>query len=82
MDPNESAYALKKQNSLWDAILQRGTFGALGGGPQVSPILGAQKAMQSRPYQMHVQEAQAMGQQPMSPEEFEMMQKQPRLLGR
>ena len=81
MDPNLSQHALKKQNSFLDAFLQRASGGMMGG-PQVQPILGAQQAMQSRPYQLHVQEAQAMGQQPMSPQEFEMMQKQPRLLGR
>jgi hypothetical protein len=27
-------------------------------------------AMMSRPYQMHVQEAQALGQQPMTPQQF------------
>lgn len=26
--------------------------------------------LQSRPYQLHVQEAKAMGQQPMTPEQF------------
>lgn len=37
----------------------------------------AAKILQSRPYQLHVQEAQAMGQQPLSPEEFmKMMQSQ------
>lgn len=30
----------------------------------------AMGVIQSRPYQLHVQEAKAMGQQPMSPEEF------------
>lgn len=30
----------------------------------------AARTMQSRPYQLHVQEARAMGQQPMSPEQF------------
>ena len=40
--------------------------------------------MQSRPYQLHLQEAKAMGQQPMTPEQFmQMMQgkQQPGLLG-
>lgn len=60
----------------------------LGGNP--SPPLGsgmAQQAaqiMQSRPYQLHVQEAQANGQAPMSPEQFAQMmsqQQQPRPQG-
>jgi hypothetical protein len=39
----------------------------------------AAQIIQSRPYQLHVQEAQAMGQQPMPPEQFiKMMQGQPR----
>lgn len=49
--------------------------------PQAAqPMLGsgmAQQAaqiMQSRPYQLHMQEAQAMGQQPMTPEQFMMQQ--------
>lgn len=47
---------------------------------QAQPMLGsgmAQQAaqiMQSRPYQLHMQEAQAMGQQPMTPEQFMMQQ--------
>lgn len=46
------------------------------GMPPQNPMLGsgmAQQAaqiMQSRPYQLHMQEAQAMGQQPMTPEQF------------
>jgi len=31
--------------------------------------------LQSRPYQLHVQEAKAMGQQPMSAEQFLMQQR-------
>jgi len=39
--------------------------------PQMGGMAGqAQQIIQSRPYQLHVQEAQAMGQQPMSPEQF------------
>jgi hypothetical protein len=30
----------------------------------------AANAMMSRPYQMHVQEAKALGQQPMTPQQF------------
>ena len=51
--------------------------------PQAAqPMLGsgmAQQAaqiMQSRPYQLHMQEAQAMGQQPMTPEQFMAQQRQ------
>lgn len=49
---------------------------------QPQPNLGsgmAQQAlqiMQSRPYQLHVQEAKGQGMQPMSPEEFMKMQMQ------
>tara|TARA_R110000868_G_scaffold211993_1_gene462008 strand:- start:1111 stop:1341 length:231 start_codon:yes stop_codon:yes gene_type:complete len=39
--------------------------------PQMGGMAGnAQQILQSRPYQLHVQEAQAMGQQPMTPEQF------------
>jgi hypothetical protein len=49
---------------------------------QAQPPLGsgmAQQAaqiLQSRPYQLHMQEAQAMGQQPMPPEQFMQMMMQ------
>lgn len=36
----------------------------------------AAQALQSRPYQLHVQEAQAMGQQPLTPEQFAAQQRQ------
>ncbi len=36
----------------------------------------AAQQMQNRPYQMHVQEAQAMGQTPMTPQQFMMQQGQ------
>jgi hypothetical protein len=36
----------------------------------------AAKIIQSRPYQLHVQEAKAMGEQPMSPQEFMMKMQQ------
>lgn len=32
----------------------------------------AQAILQSRPYQLHLQESQALGQQPMTPEQFAM----------
>lgn len=39
--------------------------------PQPMGMVGnAAQAMQSRPYQLHVQEAQAMGQTPMTPQQF------------
>lgn len=43
--------------------------------PQPPPAMGgmaggAQQAMAGRAYQLHQQEAQAMGQQPMTPEQF------------
>lgn len=58
------------------AALLRGTPGAqpaqaMPQQPQIGGMAGqAQQLIQSRPYQLHVQEAQAMGQQPMSPEQF------------
>jgi hypothetical protein len=36
----------------------------------------AAQILQSRPYQLHMQEAQAMGQQPMPPEQFMQMMMQ------
>jgi hypothetical protein len=49
--------------------------GALGGGMAQA----AAQIMQSRPYQLHVQEAKMMGQQPMPPEQFaQQMMQQPR----
>lgn len=58
------------------AALLRGTPGtppaqAMPQQPQMGGMAGqAQQLIQSRPYQLHVQEAQAMGQQPMTPEQF------------
>jgi hypothetical protein len=37
----------------------------------------AAQVLQSRPYQMHVQEMKALGQQPMTPEQFLMQQRTP-----
>lgn len=75
MDPNLDPRALAKQNGYLDAIRQR-----LGmGGGQPSGLLGngmaqgAANAMQMDPYRKHVQEAQALGQQPMTPEQFRQM---------
>lgn len=38
----------------------------------------AAQVMQSRPYQLHVQEAKSLGQQPMTPEQFMQSMQQPR----
>lgn len=38
----------------------------------------AAQIMQSRPYQLHVQEARANGQEPMNPQEFAAQMQQPR----
>lgn len=71
MDPNLDPRALAQQNSYLDAIRQR-----MGMGGQPSGLLGsgmaqgAAQAMQMDPYRKHVQEAQALGQQPMPPEVF------------
>jgi hypothetical protein len=58
-------------------ILPQGMMGLLGSGMAQN----AAAMMQSRPYQIHVQEAMALGQQPMAPEQF-MRQMQAGLLGR
>lgn len=49
--------------------------------PQPQGLLGgmagqAAQVLQSRPYQMHVQEMKALGQQPMTPEQFLAQQRQ------
>lgn len=78
-----SPQAMQQGNTYGQAVkdriaqLLRMSPGA--GQAQAAPGMGgmvgqAQQAMQSRPYQLHVQEAQAMGQQPMTPEQF-MMQR-------
>lgn len=39
--------------------------------PQLGGMAGAaQQVIQSRPYQMHLQESQALGQQPMTPQQW------------
>ncbi len=39
--------------------------------PQMGGMAGqAQQIVANRPYQLHVQEAKALGQQPMTPEQF------------
>ncbi len=67
------------QNSYLDAIKQRLGMGQglLGGGM----VQGAAQAMQMDPYRKHVQESQALGQAPMTVEQF-MQQMQPRPQGR
>ena len=78
MDPL-SPQALQQGNTYGQAVkdriaqLLRMSPGA--GQAQAQPQMGgmagnAQQVIQSRPYQLHVQEAQAMGQQPMSPQQF------------
>jgi hypothetical protein len=50
--------------------------------PSAQGLLGtglaeqAAQVLQSRPYQMHVQEMKALGQQPMTPEQFLAQQRQ------
>jgi hypothetical protein len=76
-DPRQMA----QQNTFWQALKDRMTptsMGLLGGGA----VQNAAQSMQNRPYQIHVQEAMALGQQPMTPEQFMQMQQrqQPRSL--
>jgi hypothetical protein len=71
-DPRQMA----QQNTFWQALKGRITptsMGLLGGGA----VQNAAQAMQGRPYQLHVQESLATGQQPMTPEQF-MQTQQPR----
>jgi hypothetical protein len=72
-----SPQALAQGNSYWQAIKDRITptsMGLLGGGAAQN----AAQSMQGRPYQLYVQEALALGEQPMSPEQFmqQMQQRQ------
>jgi hypothetical protein len=65
-----SPQSLAAQNTYWqalkDRVLPQQAQGLLGPGmaQQAAVIL------QSRPYQLHVQEAQALGQTPLTPEQF------------
>lgn len=69
MDPNTDPKALAAQNTYWNALMHRLMPGR---GMQNMGLLGnAAGIAQSRPYMMHVQEAQALGQEPMSPEQFQ-----------
>lgn len=74
-DPNTSAQALAGQNSLTRALLDRvlpqNRLAAVGQG--LAGNAGA--AINGRAYQMHVREATALGQTPMSPEQFAAMQR-------
>jgi hypothetical protein len=68
MDPF-SPQALAQGNTYWQALKDRfapSPMGLLGSGA----VQNAAQSMQNRPYQLYVQEAMAMGQQPMSPEQF------------
>jgi hypothetical protein len=53
-------------------ILPQGMMGLLGSGMAQN----AASAIQSRPYMQHLAEAKALGQQPMTPEQFMQMQQQ------
>lgn len=67
LDPNMDAKSLAAQNTFMGALLGRLMPTApLGTG------MAAQAAaiLQSRPYQLHVQEAKALGQTPLTPEQF------------
>jgi hypothetical protein len=60
----------------------RKLFGAKPAAQPSGGLLGnALQATQSRPYQLHVQEAKAMGETPMTPEEFARQQQPRGLLG-
>lgn len=54
---------------FWKSLTGSGT-GLLGSGAAQQ----AAQTIQSRAYQLHVQEARALGQQPMTPEQFMQMQ--------
>jgi hypothetical protein len=58
-------------------LVAQGPQGLLGGG--MAGI--AAKAMQDRPYQLHVQEAKSLGQQPLPYEQWVQMQQQPKPMG-
>ena len=77
MDPNLDPRALAAQNSYLDAIKQRlgmgGGLGAPAGLLGSGMAQGAAASLQMDPYRKHVQEAQALGQPPMTPEQFRQM---------
>lgn len=68
-----SPQALAAQNSYLQAVKERasGLFGGAGLGGGMAGQAAA--TVQNRPYQLHVQEAQGLGQQPLSPEAFAQM---------
>ena len=78
LDPNLDQAALASQNSFTRAILGRllpqSAQGLLGAGM----AQGAATTLQSIPYQRYLQEAQALGQQPMTPEQFRQMMQKPK----
>jgi hypothetical protein len=65
-----SPQSLAAQNTYWQALKDR----VLPQQPQglLGPGMAQQAAaiLQSRPYQLHVQEARALGQTPLTPEQF------------
>ncbi len=70
-----SPQALAQGNTFWQALKDRMTptsMGLLGNGA----VSNAAQTMQARPYDLYVREAMAMGQQPMSQEQFMQMQMQ------
>ena len=64
MDDPLSQQALAKQNTYGQAIRER----------LASMLMSTPPNPMSRAYQMHVAEAQALGQQPMNPQEFQARQ--------
>jgi hypothetical protein len=81
MDPNLDPRALAKQNSfgraIWEQIVPPKPTDLLGTGMAG----GAAQIIQSRPYQLHVQEMQAQGLQPLPPEQWAAQQQSKGLLG-
>jgi hypothetical protein len=73
-DPNMSAQALAAQNSLARALMGRvlpnNMLNILGSGMASN----AGSALSSAAYRNHVREAQALGQTPMTPQQFQAMQ--------
>jgi len=67
LDPNMDAKSLAAENTFMGALL-----GRLMPTPPLGNGMAAQAAavLASRPYQIHVQEAQALGQTPLTPEQF------------
>ena len=78
LDQNLDPAALAAQNSFTRAILGRllpqSAQGLLGQGM----AQGAANTLQNIPYQKYLQEAQSLGQQPMTPEQFQQMMQKPK----